>query len=426
MKQRLFLSVMVLLSLVTILISGCGGVSSSGTSISSGWLGLNADPDAAASLQIDIKPSAVSVRPGQTISLAVLVKNAYGHPLDGIKLLFASQLGGTFDDKTTETENGWASNLFTAGDKPGTESLIVMAQSSSFSRPLLVQSPVIANPAIQLVTSSDNVQSGNPVTLAVGVSENGVPANDVEVNLASTISGDFGSNNGKTENGWFSTTFTPDNNSSGVGTISAMINGTRAEKSISVFKNKVISPALTISVNPESVFQGQTASVIIIAKDSSGAASDAKINLSSSLSGSFVPDDGNPTDGVFFSEFTAGKEVGSATLTVYSGDASASTILSIERPEIVVKVSPAMNTVKIEEKVPVAVLVTDTFSRPIEDAPVYLSAELGCECSPEEGKTNDDGYMFFDFIASSTAGIARIHALTAGATGSAQITVVGP
>ena len=90
------------------------------------------------------------------------------------------------------------------------------------------------------------------------------------------------------------------------------------------------------------------------------------------------------------------------------------------------KVSPSMSTVKIKERVPVSVLVTDTFFRPIENAPVYLSAELDCDCSPEEGRTNDDGYFFFDFVASTTAGVSKIHALTAGATGTAQITVVGP
>jgi len=291
---------------------------------------------------------------------------------------------------------------------------------------LLIQNPVTLNPTIQIVTSADTVQAGSMVTVAVGVSENGVPSNEVEVRLSSTLKGDFGSDSGKVENGWFTTTFKPDAETAGVGTLTAMVNGTKSEKTITAVKEKVASPILTVSVNPDSIFQGQTASVIVIAKDASGSPSTAKINLSASLAGSFNPDDGNPVDGIFFSEFTAGKEVGSATLTAYSGDASASAVISIEKPEIVIKVSPSMNSVKIKERVPVSVLVTDTFSRPIENAPVYLSAELGCYCSPDEGKTNDDGYLFFDFVASTTAGVSKIHALTTGATGTAQITVVGP
>ncbi len=424
--KKFILPAVCLLLMLAFLVAGCGGGSSSGNSISSAWLGLTADPDTAGNLQVDLRPSSVSVRPGQAIALSVFVKDGYGHPLDGAKLAFASQLGGTFDDKSAETAKGWASNVFTAGKQPGTEAIIVMAGEKSYSQSLLVQNPVVVNPTIQVVSSADSTQSGSAITLAIGVSENGVPANEVEVKLSSTLKGDFGSEYGQVENGWFTTTFKPDVETAGVGTLTAMINGTKAEKSITVVKQKVSSPVLTISVNPDSIFQGQTASVIVIAKDASGSPSTAKINLSASLAGSFNPDDGNPVDGVFFSEFTAGKEVGSATLTAYSGDASASAILSIEKPQIVIKVAPSMNTVKVKERVPVSVLVTDTFSRPIENAPVYLSAELGCYCSPEEGKTNDDGYMFFDFNASATAGVSKIHALTTGATGTAQITVVGP
>lgn len=424
--KKFILPALCLLLVLSFLAAGCGGGSGSGDSVSSSWLGLTTDPDVAGNLQVDIKPSSVAVRPGQAIALSVFVKDGYGHPLDGAKLAFASQLGGTFDDKTAETSNGWVSNIFTAGNQPGTEAIIVLASEKSFSKSLLVQNPVAVNPTIQIVTSADAVQAGSAVTVAVGVSENGVLINEAEVRLSSTLKGDFGSDSGKVENGWFTTTFKPDAETAGVGTLTAMVNGTKSEKTITVVKEKVASPILTVSVNPDSIFQGQTASVIVIAKDASGSPSAAKINLSASLAGSFNPDDGNPVDGVFFSEFTAGKEVGSATLTAYSGDASASAVVSIEKPEIVIKVSPSMSSVKIKERVPVSVLVTDTFSRPIENAPVYLSAELGCYCSPDDGRTNDDGYLFFDFVASATAGVSKIHALTTGATGTAQITVVGP
>ncbi len=424
--KKVILPAVCLLLMLAFLFVGCGGGSGSGAAVSSSWLGLTADPDIVSNLEIDIRPSSVSVRPGQTIALSVFVKDGYGHPANDIKLAFASQLGGTFDDKTAETSNGWVSTTFTAGNKPGTESIIVMTGAKSFSKALLVQNPVAVNPTIQIVTSADTVQAGSMVTVAIGVSENGVPSNDVEVRLSSTLKGDFGSDSGKVENGWFSTTFKPDADIAGVGTLTVMLNGTKSEKAITVVKEKVASPILTVSVNPDSIFQGQTASVIVIAKDASGSPSTAKINLSASLAGSFNPDDGNPVEGVFFSEFTAGKEVGIATLTAYSGDASATAVISIEKPEIVIKVSPSMSTVKIKERVPVSVLVTDTFSRPIENAPVYLSAELGCYCSPDDGRTNDDGYMFFDFVASTTAGVSKIHALTTGATGTAAITVVGP
>lgn len=422
--KKVILPAACLLLVLAFLFVGCGG-GSSGDAVSSSWLGLTADPDVVGNLQIDIRPSSVSVRPGQTIALSVFVKDGYGHPANDVKLAFASQLGGTFDDKTAETSNGWVSTTFTAGTQPGTESIIVMTSAKSFSKPLLVQNPVAVNPTIQIVTSADTVQVGSMVTVAIGVSENGVPSNEVEVRLSSTLKGDFGSDSGKVENGWFSTTFKPGDNS-GLADIVAMVNGVKATKTLSVIKEKIASPILSVRVNPSAVFQGQSASVIVIATDETGGVSTAEISLDATLEGSFSPARGTPENGVFFSNFTSDKEVGIATITAWSGLSSATAQLSIEKPEIVMKVSPSMNTVKINERVPVSVLVTDTFSRPIENASVHLSAELGCDCSPKEGSTNDDGYMFFDFIASTTAGVSKIHALTADATGSAVITVVGP
>ncbi|HNS08179.1 MAG TPA: hypothetical protein PKN29_00700 [Candidatus Ozemobacteraceae bacterium] len=423
--KKFILPAVCLLLVFSFLIVGCGGGSGSGDSISSSWLGLTADPDAAGNLQVDIRPSSVSVRPGQTIALSVFVKDGYGHPLDGAKLAFASQLGGTFDDKSVETAKGWASNLFTAGKQPGTESIIVMSGEKSYSQALLVQNPVVVNPTIQIVTSADIIKSGSAVTVAVGVSENGAPSDGAEVKLSSPLGGDFTSDSGKVENGWFTTTFKP-GDISGIVNIVAMVNDAKATKALSVVKDKIASPTLSISVNPPAIFQGQTASIIVIATDENGAAADVVINLSADVNGSFSNNDKQTSGGVFYSEFTAGKEVGSATITASSGFASVSTILSVEIPEIIMKVSPSVNTVKVKDRIPVSVLITDNFSSPIENAPVYLSAELGCYCSPDDGKTNDDGYFFFDFVASTTAGVSKIHALTTGATGTAQITVVGP
>lgn len=425
MKQKCF-SACLLLFAITLLALGCGGGGSSGTSLSSSWLGVT-DPNAADQWQIEVNPSMVAVKPGQTISLSVLLKDAYGHPLNDVKLLFASQLGGTFEDKSVDTVKGWASNMFTAGNQPGTDAIIVMAKETSVSKPILVQAATSVSPVISLTTSSDSTLADNPITVVTGVSVDGVAANDLEVKLSSTIKGDFGSESGKVENGWFSTTFKPDTGvAAGVGTITAMVNGAKAEKTIAVVTQKIAAPQLSISVNPAAVFQGQTASVIVIAKDEAGSGSTANVFLSCTLEGKFNPQSGTPEGGVFFSEFTAEKEVGVATITVTSGLSSASAMLSIEKPEIAMNVTPSKTSVKVSERVPVSVLVTDTYSRPIENASVYLSAELGCYCSPDEGKTNDDGYMFFEFIASKTAGISNIHALTAGATGTAQITVVGP
>lgn len=423
--KKCILPAVCLLLMLAFLFVGCGGGGGSGDAISSSWLGLTADPDIAGNLQVDIRPSSVSVRPGQAIALSVFVKDGYGHPANDIKIAFASQLGGTFDDKTAETSNGWVSTTFTAGTQPGTESIIVMTSAKSFSKPLLVQNPVAVNPTIQIVTSADTVQVGSTISVAIGVSENGLPSNNIEVYLSSPLGGNFGSDSGKVENGWFTTTFKAGDNSGFVNII-AMVNDIKATKTLSVTKEKIASPTLSVSVNPTAIFQGQSASVIVIATDENGGVSTTEISLDASLEGNFNPAKGDPENGVFFSNFTSGNEVGVATITAWSGLSSATALLSIEKPEIVMKVSPSMSTVKIKERVPVSVLVTDTFSRPIDNAPVYLSAELDCDCSPEEGRTNDDGYFFFDFVASTTAGVSKIHALTADATGSAVITVVGP
>ncbi|MGM0600003.1 MAG: hypothetical protein ACQETH_09330 [Candidatus Rifleibacteriota bacterium] len=419
--MTVFTGIMLVLALFT----GCGG-GSSGTSHSSSWLGLTTTPETFDPAEIEIKPSAVTLSPGQTISLALLVKDSFGHPLDDVEVQLASELGGTFEDEKGETYNGWFSTRFTAGKSAGTEAITVFSKGLMETKSLLVQTGVPDTTDIKIVSSSDSTLAETPVTLAVGVAINGNQADGENVLLSSTIPGRFYDDSGSVENGWFTTSFTPDSSAYGVGTITAMVNGEKADKSLAVVKQKQSSPQLQISVHPDAVFQDQTAAVIVIAKDSEGFPSDSKVYLSTSLNGEFYDKEGTPQDGVFFTEFTAGKEVGSASLNVHSMEASASTILSIERPTIVADLSPSVDSVKVGEMAPVSLLVTDTYSRPIPYAQVYLSASLGCYCEPESGETNDDGYYFFDFVASQTAGISTIRALTAGASDSADITVVGP
>ena len=275
MNQRV-LPIGLFILLAALLVIGCGGGGSSGDSLSSSWLGVKSPSDGSENWQVDIRPAAVAIRPGQTIAMSVFLKNAYGHPVDGVKLLFSSQLGGTFDDTTVETEKGWASNLFTAGKQPGTESIIVIANNYSAAKPILIQSPSVSVPDLKMVTSSDVAQAGNMITVAVGVSIDGVPADDVEVRLASTLPGDFGSESGDAEKGWFTTTFKPDEDIAGVGTLTAMVNGHSVAKAITVVRGQLETPQLTISVNPDSIFQGQTASVIVISKNSYGIAARSK------------------------------------------------------------------------------------------------------------------------------------------------------
>ncbi|GAB4275056.1 MAG: hypothetical protein Kow0029_15880 [Candidatus Rifleibacteriota bacterium] len=403
---------------------GCGG-GSSGSSYSSDWIGITSDPSSQ-DYQVEIKPSATSVRPEQSIPLAVLVKDAYGHPLDEIALQFSSQLGGTFDDQTGNTSKGWFSTRFTAGKTAGTEVITVAANGVSASKSILVKPADPQTTVISIVTSSNTSLAGTPVTLAVGVTVDGQPSSDANVFLASTIPGSFSPDSGTVSSGWFTSTFTPDSGASGVGTITAMVGGTISSSPISVVKQKKDVPQLAVSVNPGSVFQDQTAAVIVMAMDSAGFPANSEIYLSCSLDGAFASNSGTPVDGVFYTEFTAGKEVGSATITAFSLGASASTILSIERPQIVMKITPSSSSVKVGETIPVSVLVTDTYLRPISGASVFMAAELGCYLDPSEGTTNDEGYMFANFVAGQTAGTAKINGLTSGAASSAQLTVVGP
>lgn len=415
---------LVCLSLFILLI-GCGG-SGSGNSYSSDWLGITNDPSSTGSWQIDIRPSAVAINPGQTVSVAVLVKDAFGHPLDAVNVLLSSQLGGTFEDQSGTTAKGWFSTRFTAGASLGTEAITVLAKETMASKSLLVQAAGVKTTAIKIVTSAATTLAGSSISLAVGVTTDGASAERASVLLSSTIPGSFDSESGQTTSGWFSTTFKPDATASGIGTITAMVAGEKSEVSLSVVKQKAAAPQLTISVNPDAIFQGQTAAVIVLAKDAEGFPSTSKVYLSASLNGAFGNNEGTPEDGAFYTEFTAGKEIGSASITVFSVGASASTILSIERADIVMKISPSASKVKVDASVPVSILVTDTYSRPISGTDVYLRAELGCYLTPNSGTTNEDGYLFTEFTASKTAGISIINALTAGATASAQITVIGP
>lgn len=426
MKQRCLLACLAGLLLVFLSLGCGGGGGSAGTSIASSWLGKSADPDANNQVAVDIRPSAVTLRPGQAISLAILVKNSMGYPLDGAEIQLASLLGGEFDEKTGKTEKGWFSTKFTAGSLVGTEAITALVNGKLESKSLLIQAVPASVPVVQIITSADSTLADTAINVAVGATIDGAPADGLNVLLSSTINGTFGDDAGSLSKGWFTTSFKPDAKAEGVGTITALIEGIIVKTSLSVVKQKKGVPQLKIAVNPDAVFQDQSAAVIVTATDGNGFPSSANVYLSSSLNGSFSSSNGTPEDGMFFTEFTAGKEVGSCTITVFSMDASASTVLSIERPVIVAKISPSSNRVKVEEKIPVSVLVTDSFARPISGTEVYLRADLGCTCSPENGNTNDDGYLFFELTAGDTAGTTVIRALTAGTNASASVTVFGP
>jgi hypothetical protein len=425
MRSKLVVAGLIVLAIFFIL-TGCGNSGSNGSSYSSSWLGVTPDPSAKNAAVIDIRPSAVAIQPTQTISLAILVKDSYGHPVDGASIQLSSHLGGFFEDESGETEKGWFSTRFTAGSRVGTEAITVLIDGLAQTKSLLVETIPGSSPVVQVITGANSTLVDTPVTVAVGATIDGAKADGINVLLSATIPGSFYNNSGELEKGWFTTSFTPDSDASGIGTITAIVEGVIADTSLAVVKQKKESPQLSISVHPDAVFQDQTAAIIVTARDSSGFPSSSNVYLSTSLNGTFDQVSGAPEDGVFFTEFTAGKEVGSATLTVFAMDASASTILSIERPEIVAKLSPSVDRIKIEERIPVSVLVTDTYSRPISDTEVYLKASLGCECSPESGNTNEDGYLFFDLIAGDTTGTTTIRALTAGASDSADINVFGP
>lgn len=425
--MRLNLSAAGIFALIALLLfSGCGG-GSSGSSYSSSWLGTDPVAQTSDPAQIDINPSSLTLKPGQSISLSILVKNAFGQPIDGVNLQLASVLGGTFEESTGETSKGWFSTRFTAGKQIGTEAIMAIANGETNSKSILIQASSPEQTSLALVTSSDSTLAETAITVVVSAKIDGVSANEESVSMSSTLPGQFGNDSGEINQGLFSTSFTPSDKALGVGTITALVNGVFAHTNLSVVKVKKDAPQLKVSVNPDAVFQEQTCAVIVTGTDSKGFPSDANIYLSASLNGSFDTKSGQLDDGVFFTEFTAGKEVGSATITVNStGDASATTILSIERPEIVAKLSPSAKNVKIGEKIPVSVLVTDTFSRPIANADVYLRASNACTCDPEKGSTNDDGYFFFDLVAGDTAGTTTITVLTAGASATADVTVIGP
>lgn len=408
--------------------TGCGGGSGgSGNSYASSWLGTTSNANSSDPASIDIRPSSVTVKPGQSISLAILVKNAFGQPIDGANLQLASVLGGTFEDQTGRTTKGWFSTRFTAGKQVGTEAITAIANGEIQSKPILVQATTAEQTTLSIITSSDSTLAETPVTVVVSAKVDGLNAENETVALSSTIPGRFSDSSGEINQGWFSTSFTPDSSAAGIGTLTALVNGVFSNCSLSVVKTKKEAPELKITLNPDAVFQDQTCAVIVSGVDSKGFPSDATVYLSATLNGTFDRNSGSLSEGLFFTEFTAGKEVGSATITVFStGDASASTILSIERPTIVAKISPSSDKLKIGEKIPVSVLVTDTFSRPITGSEVHLLANNGCTCNPDQETTNSDGYIFFELEAGSTAGITTITALTAGASDTADVTVFGP
>ena len=93
--------------------------------------------------------------------------------------------------------------------------------------------PVFRGPTVTLFTSSDVVDLNATLIIQVhGTDDNGTELDSAPVNLSCEI-GTLADTDGTTSSGWFTTTYTAPN-TTGVATITAMINGTVAVKTVSV------------------------------------------------------------------------------------------------------------------------------------------------------------------------------------------------
>src|SRR6185436_11520662 len=171
-----------------------------------------------------------------------------------------------------------------------------------------------------------------------------------------------------------------------------------AEISIQVGESAETKPSLILSVSPNSVATGETATITVIARNSDGspAAAGQRVILTSSL-GSITPSSvETKSDGTATAKFTAGTLAGTATITAVMGSSDAATTTVTIR-DIATDISVSANPQSVpitgtpaNDPIEITAVVINAQQQVLQNVPVTFSTELG-SLSSTVAFTNSSG-----------------------------------
>lgn len=227
MRKIVYICIFAIAALIYV--TGCSD-SSESRSYPSSWLGITG---VSSNSRVTVKIGNQNPYVGKTIPIVIGVFDAVGSPIAEASVSMTSDNGGSFGDDSYETDSrGYANVVFTPTNAGST--LITAAAGGFFGTSSVQISPSISGgPTVTLFTSSDVVDLNGRLIIQVhGTDDNGTELDSAPVNLSCEV-GTLADTDGTTSSGWFTTTYTAPN-TTGVATITAMINGTVAVKTVSV------------------------------------------------------------------------------------------------------------------------------------------------------------------------------------------------
>jgi hypothetical protein len=406
-------------------LAGCSG-GAKGGGVASDWLGGTAQVINGTATAVNMMAVNSRIAPTETTALAIQIMDAQGRPADGAEVTLASLLGGTFDPATGQSVKGWFYTRYTAANLSGTETLTAMALGGVASVSLKIVAKEVATPTLKILTGAPQITPETPVSVAVYCDQNGILSNDIPVLLSSSKGGEFKENPGTITKGWFYTTFTPGAAAElGTYTIGAQVLGVTTDTTLLVANTPAPARTMVVTANPIAIYTGQDTVIVVQITDEFGAPANANLVMAADYEGTFEPPSGQSSNGVFYTTFTAGKEVGSATVKAIYGTTEGMTDVSIEKPILKITVKTASGRIKNSStKNPISVYVADDLQRPIAKAEVLLSASLtGGTFESESGQTGDDGFFSTFYTAGALTGSNTFTAMAQGYVGTTTVQI---
>lgn len=276
--------------------------------------------------------------------------------------------------------------------------------------------------SIGIIPIDGRIQPEQDVRVAVFVNHNNKPADGKTVALVSSRNVAFGENSGVTKNGWYFTSYTPTANQLGTDTITAMTGDLATSTVVYIGNPAPASLTIDLVIQPTTLYPGQKATLTIRMKDSEGFPANGTVAFASSLAGLFSSTTRTITNGFDQVTFTAGHEVGTATINLRSGENAVSKEILIKLPATVLKFKNYPLTMKTNEKTILSLQLSDDLGAPLAGQEVYwILNPADCGTITKVARKIDEyntsttsdqlGYVYVEFEASSTPAKAYISAL---------------
>lgn len=185
---------------------------------------------------------------------------------------------------------------------------------------------------------------------------------------------------------------------SGTAKVTAAVADATVDISIQIGESAETKPSLLLSVSPNSVATGETATITVIARNADGSPAPAGQNviLTSTLGAISPSTVQTKADGTATAKFTAGTLAGSATITAVMGSSDAATTTVTIR-DIATDLSVSANPTSVpatgtpdDEPIEITAVVINAQQQVLQNVPVTFSTELG-SLSSTVGFTNSSG-----------------------------------